>query len=60
MIETIEENSDSHYDADKAFVDGLLSDDRSKIKSTFTDALKTLKVSLAANRSMQNKNIEKI
>ena len=56
--ELIEENNDSHHDADKAFIDGLLSDDRSKIKSTFTDALKTLKVSLAANRSMQNEKKE--
>jgi len=52
--ETLQEDSDLLYREDQAFIEGLLADDRSRIKSTFSDAMKTLSVSLAANRSMQS------
>jgi len=51
--ETIEKTADVRFLEDKAFIDGLKNRDSSGIKSPYEDALKTLKVCLAANRSME-------
>ncbi|MCM8769235.1 MAG: Gfo/Idh/MocA family oxidoreductase [Candidatus Omnitrophica bacterium] len=45
--------SDLVFLEDQAFLDGLRKQDRSLVKSSYQDALKTLKVCLAANQSME-------
>jgi predicted dehydrogenase len=51
--ETLEYPADAKLLEDKAFIEGLKYKDTPDIRSTYEDALKTLKVSLAANRSME-------
>lgn len=51
--ETIEKTADVKFLEDKTFIDGLKNKDSSAVRSTYEDALKTLKVCLAANRSME-------
>jgi hypothetical protein len=41
------------YDLDRDFIDAVKSGDGSQIRSPYEDALKSLKVGFAANRSME-------
>lgn len=49
--------NDHHYDANRTFIDAVKSGDASKIRSPYADALKTLKLGLAANESMETGNV---
>jgi myo-inositol 2-dehydrogenase / D-chiro-inositol 1-dehydrogenase len=51
--EKFEYEANSFYLEDKSFIEGLRSRNSSAIRSSYEDALKTLKVCLAANRSME-------
>ena len=50
-IQEIRSNVDPYFEEDKTFIDAVRTGDSSKIKSSFEDAVKTLKVTLAANES---------
>ena len=45
---------------DRIFVEAVKNNDSSKIKSNYSDALKTLELTLAANESMEKKGVIKI
>lgn len=49
----IKRNMDQTYALDEAFVQAVLTGDRSKIRSPYGDALKSLKLAFAANKSME-------
>jgi predicted dehydrogenase len=51
--ETINSAVNGHNEADKAFVAAVRARDQSIIKSSYADAVKTLAVTLAANRSFR-------
>ena len=59
IIETAEETrdiprkADQTFTLDRAFVDAVKTGDRSLIRSDYADALKSLKLGFAANRSME-------
>lgn len=50
-IQEIRSNVDPYFEEDKTFINAVRTGDSSKIKSSFEDAVKTLKVTLAANES---------
>jgi len=50
-------SEDLMYKEDKIFIESILKNDPSSIKSDYFDALKTLKVCLAANKSMEEGTI---
>src|SRR5690606_15263051 len=45
--------NDQTFDLDRAFIDAVKTGDRSLVRSPYEDALKSLKVGFAANRSME-------
>ena len=53
-IQEIRSPVDPYFEEDKVFIDALRTGITSKIKSSFEDAVKTLKVTLAANESAKN------
>ena len=50
-IQEIRSSVDPYFEEDKVFIEALRTGDTGKIKSSFEDAVKTLKVTLAANES---------
>lgn len=50
-------NEDLMYIEDKAFIDALIKNNKSLIRCDYFDGLKTLKVALAANRSMEENEV---
>lgn len=50
-IQEIRSNVDPYLEEDKVFIEAVRTGDTSKIKSSFEDAVKTLKVTLAANEA---------
>ena len=52
-VKDIPRGVDQTYLLDKAFVDAILTGDRSLIRSDYSDALKSLKMTFAANKSME-------
>ncbi|HID94711.1 MAG TPA: Gfo/Idh/MocA family oxidoreductase [Candidatus Latescibacteria bacterium] len=51
--EVIENGNNPYLEEDKAFIDAVRTGDTSKIHSTYSDAVRTLKVTLAANESIK-------
>ena len=49
----IRRGNDQTYDLDRAFIDAVKSGDGTRIRSPYEDALRSLKVAFAANRSME-------
>ena len=58
--ETFKSAVNGHNEADKAFIAAVRTRDQSLIKSNFEDAMKTLAVTLAANKSFQTGRAIKI
>lgn len=56
-IQKVKTNIDPYYIEDKMFIDAIKSGDRSKIKSPYQDALRTLQVALAANDSIEKNKV---
>ena len=52
-IREIKSQNDQGFDEDRTFLDAVRSGDGSKIRSPYADALKSLKLGLAANESME-------
>jgi predicted dehydrogenase len=50
--EIIENQNDTYFEENRIFIEAVKSKDPSKIKSTYADAVQTLKVTLAANQSI--------
>ena len=50
--EIVEDGNDPYLDEDRIFLEAVESGDASKIRSPYCDAIRTLKVTLAANRSI--------
>lgn len=50
-VQEIRSSVDPYLEEDKVFIDAIRTGDTSKIKSSFEDAVKTLKITLAANES---------
>lgn len=50
----IPRKEDQVYTQDKAFIDAILTGDRSLIRSDYADAMKTLRLAFAANESMES------
>jgi predicted dehydrogenase len=50
--ETLQSTNNPYLDEDSIFLASVASGDRSAIRSPYADALKTLKVTLAANQSI--------
>ena len=48
-------NKDAHYQSAKAFIQAIENKDATIIKSDYSDGLKTLELTLAANESIKNK-----
>lgn len=53
VTKDIRRNMDQTYALDQAFVQAVLTGNRSYVRSPYGDALKTLKLALAANKSME-------
>lgn len=51
---------DAYWEEDRIFIDAIKNDDPSKIKSTYEDAVKSLAVSLAANKSWKEGRVVKV
>lgn len=51
--ETFQSNNNPYLDEDRIFVDAVESGDTSGIRSPYTDAIQSLKITLAANRSIE-------
>ena len=49
----IKRGNDQTYDLDRAFIDAIKTGDASLIRSPYSDALKSLKLGFAANKSME-------
>ena len=52
LIEEVKDDQSAGIVCDRTFVDAVLTGDRSKIRSPYADALKTLALTLACNQSM--------
>ncbi len=50
----IPRKQDQVYTLDRAFIDAILTGDRSLIRSDYADAMKTLRLAFAANESMES------
>lgn len=50
--EIIENQNDPYFEENKTFIEAVRSKDPSKIRSTYADAVQTLRVTLAANQSI--------
>jgi myo-inositol 2-dehydrogenase/D-chiro-inositol 1-dehydrogenase len=55
--EAVQETGDPHTESLKAFINAVRTGDTSEIKSDYDDSLKTLTVSLAVNKSIQDKKL---
>lgn len=59
-IQEIRSNVDPYFEEDKVFIEAVRTGDTSKIRSNFEDAMKTLKVTLAANEAAKTGRVVSI